>query len=137
MPIAPFYSDFLYQDLTNKESVHLADFPAVEVSLIKKKLEEKMALAQKISSLILRLRKKTQIKVRQPLQKVLIPSVDKAFQDAVCSIKDIVLSEVNIKDIEFISSDNPLLKKKAKANFKVLGPKHGKKMKEIAKAISF
>ena len=96
-----------------------------------------MALAQKISSLILRLRKKTQIKVRQPLQKVLIPSVDKAFQDAVCSIKDIVLSEVNIKDIEFISSDNPLLKKKAKANFKVLGPKHGKKMKDIAKAISF
>ena len=136
-PIAPFYSDFLYQDLTNKESVHLADFPDFEASLINKKLEKKMDLAQKTSSLILRLRKKTQIKVRQPLQKVLIPSVDKAFQDDVNSIKDIILSEVNVKDIEFISSNNPLLKKKAKANFKILGPKHGKKMKEIAKAISF
>ena len=96
-----------------------------------------MALAQKISSLVLRLRKKTQIKVRQPLQKVLIPSADTIFQDAVSSVKDIIISEVNIKEVKFISSDNPLLKKKAKANFKVLGPKHGKKMKEIAKAISF
>jgi isoleucyl-tRNA synthetase len=135
-PIAPFYSDLLYRDLTQKNSVHLANFPTVENLFINKDLEAKMALAQKISSLVLRLRKKTQIKVRQPLQKVLIPSVDKTFQDAVSSVKDIIISEVNIKEVKFISSDDPLLKKKAKANFKVLGPKHGKNMKDIAKIIA-
>ena len=135
-PIAPFYSDLLYRDLTQKNSVHLANFPTVENLFINKDLEAKMALAQKISSLVLRLRKKTQIKVRQPLQKVLIPSGDKTFQDAVSSVKDIIISEVNIKEVEFISSDDPLLKKKAKANFKVLGPKHGKNMKDIAKIVA-
>ena len=135
-PIAPFYSDLLYRDLTQKNSVHLANFPNVENLFINEDLEAKMALAQKISSLILRLRKKTQIKVRQPLKKVLIPSVDKIFQDAVSSVKDIIISEVNIKEIEFISSNDPILKKKAKANFKVLGPKHGKKMKDIAKIVA-
>ena len=135
-PVAPFYSDLLYRDLTQKNSVHLANFPTVENLFINKDLEAKMALAQKISSLVLRLRKKTQIKVRQPLQKVLIPSVDKIFQDTVSSVKDIIISEVNIKEVEFISSDDPLLKKKAKANFKVLGPKYGKNMKDIAKIVA-
>jgi isoleucyl-tRNA synthetase len=95
-----------------------------------------MGLAQKISSLILSLRKKTRIKVRQPLLRVLIPSVDTAFESAIRDVKEIILSEVNIKSIEFISIDNSLLKKKAKANFKVLGPKHGKNMKEIASLVS-
>ena len=95
-----------------------------------------MGLAQKISSLILSLRKKTRIKVRQPLLRVLIPSVDTAFENAIRDVKEIILSEVNIKSIDFISQDNSLLKKKAKANFKVLGPKYGKDMKEIAGLVS-
>ena len=136
-PIAPFYSDLLYSDLSTKEkSVHLANFPLVDEEFIDKDLEYKMGLAQKISSLILSLRKKTRIKVRQPLLRVLIPSVDAAFESAIRDVKEIILSEVNIKSIEFISQDNSLLKKKAKANFKVLGPKHGKNMKEIASLVS-
>jgi isoleucyl-tRNA synthetase len=136
-PIAPFYSDLLYSDLSSKEkSVHLANFPLFDEEFIDKDLEYKMGLAQKISSLILSLRKKTRIKVRQPLLRVLIPSVDTAFESAIRDVKEIILSEVNIKSIEFISQDNSLLKKKAKANFKVLGPKHGKNMKEIASLVS-
>ena len=136
-PIAPFYSDLLYSDLSTKEeSVHLANFPLFDKDFIDKDLEYKMELAQKISSLILSLRKKTRIKVRQPLLRVLIPSVDTAFESAIRDVKEIILSEVNIKSIEFISQDNSLLKKKAKANFKVLGPKHGKNMKEIAGLVS-
>ena len=94
-----------------------------------------MALAQKISSLILSLRKKTKIKVRQPLQRVLIPSIGKEFDSAVKEVESIIVSEVNIKAIEFISSSDSLLKKKAKANFKILGPKQGKNMKDIASII--
>jgi isoleucyl-tRNA synthetase len=136
-PIAPFYSDLLYSDLSNKkDSVHLANFPLFDEEFIDKDLEYKMGLAQKISSLILSLRKKTRIKVRQPLLRVLIPSVDTAFESAIRDVKEIILSEVNIKSIEFISQDNSLLKKKAKANFKVLGPKHGKNMKKIASLVS-
>ena len=114
----------------------MANFPLVDEEFIYKDLEYKMGLAQKISSLILSLRKKTRIKVRQPLLRVLIPSVDTAFESAIRDVKEIILSEVNIKSIEFISIDNSLLKKKAKANFKVLGPKHGKNMKEIASLVS-
>jgi isoleucyl-tRNA synthetase len=136
-PIAPFYGDLLYGDLSdNPESVHLADFPLYSQELINKDLEYKMGLAQKISSLILSLRKKTRIKVRQPLLRVLIPSLGSTFESAINDVKAIILSEVNIKSIEFISQNNSLLKKKAKANFKVLGPKHGKDMKAIASAIS-
>ena len=132
-PIAPFYSDLLYSDLSaKKDSVHLADFPLFNQGLINEGLEYKMGLAQKVSSLILSLRKKTRIKVRQPLLRVLIPSVDASFEKAINDVKTIILSEVNIKSIEFISQNDSLLKKKAKANFKVLGPKHGKDMKEIA-----
>jgi len=136
-PIAPFYSDLLYSDLSpEKESVHLASFPLFNQELINKDLDYKMGLAQRISSLILSLRKKTRIKVRQPLLRVLIPSVDASFEGAINDVKTIILSEVNIKSIEFISQNDPLLKKKAKANFKVLGPKYGKEMKEIASAVS-
>ena len=136
-PIAPFYSDLLYTDLSaKKESVHLADFPLFSPELVNEGLEYKMGLAQKVSSLVLSLRKKTRIKVRQPLLRVLIPSVDAAFERAINDVKAIILSEVNIKSIEFISQNDSLLKKKAKANFKVLGPKYGKDMKAIASVIS-
>ena len=136
-PIAPFYSDLLYTDLSaKKESVHLADFPLFRQELIDEDLEYKMGLAQKISSLILSLRKKTRIKVRQPLLRVLIPSVDAVFESAINDVKAIILSEVNIKSIKFISQNDPILKKKAKANFKVLGPKYGNDMKAIASAVS-
>ena len=135
-PIAPFYSDLLYSDLSNKkDSVHLADFPLFRQEDVNEDLEYKMGLAQKVSSLILSLRKKTRIKVRQPLLRVLIPSVDSAFESAINDVKAIILSEVNIKSIEFISQNDSLLKKKAKANFKVLGPKYGKDMKAIASAV--
>lgn len=135
-PIAPFYSDMLYEDLCSAEgSVHLSLFPKHNNKLISSDLEYKMALAQKISSLILSLRKKTKIKVRQPLQRVLIPSIGKEFDSAVKEVESIIVSEVNIKTIEFISSSDSLLKKKAKANFKILGPKQGKNMKEIASII--
>ncbi|MDG1690112.1 MAG: isoleucine--tRNA ligase, partial [Flavobacteriales bacterium] len=135
-PIAPFYSDLLYSDLSaKKDSVHLADFPMFRQELINEGLEYKMGLAQKVSSLILSLRKKTRIKVRQPLLRVLIPSVNIAFESAINDVKAIILSEVNIKSIEFISQNDSLLKKKAKANFKVLGPKYGKDMKAIASAV--
>ena len=135
-PIAPFYSDFLFKDLGEKESVHLTNFLSPKTDLIDQSLEEKMSLAQKVSSLILSLRKRTQIKVRQPLQRVLIPTLNSNFENAIKSVKNIITNEVNVKSIEFISSDDSLLKKKAKANFKVLGPKHGKNMKEIAAAVS-
>ena len=135
-PIAPFYSDLLYGDLSPKEeSVHLANFPLFDQKLINKDLEYKMDLAQKVSSLILSLRKKTRIKVRQPLLRVLIPSADKSFESAISEVKSIILLEVNIRSIEFISQNDSLLKKKAKANFKVLGPKHGKEMKAIASVV--
>ena len=135
-PVAPFYSDMLYEDLCSAEdSVHLSLFPEHNDSLISSSLEYKMALAQKISSLILSLRKKTKIKVRQPLQRVLIPSIGKEFDSAVKEVESIIVSEVNIKAIEFISSSDSLLKKKAKANFKILGPKQGKNMKDIASII--
>ena len=114
----------------------MADFPLFRQELINEGLEYKMGLAQKISSLILSLRKKTRIKVRQPLLRVLIPSIDTAFESAINDVKAIILSEVNIKSIEFISQNDSLLKKKAKANFKVLGPKYGQDMKAIASAVS-
>ena len=135
-PIAPFYSDLLYSDLSpESDSVHLADFPLFNQSLINKDLEHKMDLAQKVSSLILSLRKKTRIKVRQPLLRVLIPSIDKDFEIAINDVKSVILSEVNIKSIVFISQNDSLLKKKAKTNFKVLGPKYGKEMKSIASIV--
>ena len=135
-PIAPFYSDMLYEDLcSNEDSVHLSLFPKHNNNLISSGLEYKMALAQKISSLILSIRKKTKIKVRQPLRRVLIPSLNKEFDSAIKEVESIIVSEVNIKAIEFISSSDSILKKKAKANFKILGPKQGKNMKEIASII--
>ncbi len=140
-PISPFFSDKLYLDLhagsgrENHESVHLADFPAFHAELVDKDLEERMALAQDISSLTLSLRKKTGINVRQPLNKILVPVLNAAFQTKVEKVKELILSETNIKDISFITDTTGIVKKKIKPNFKVLGAKVGKDMKIVAAAI--
>ncbi|MFB2117973.1 isoleucine--tRNA ligase [Parapedobacter sp. 2B3] len=140
-PIAPFFSDRLYLDLngaTQKEqaaSVHLADFPAYQAELVDSGLEERMALAQDISSLTLSLRKKTGINVRQPLQKILLPVLNATFHQQVEQVAALILSETNIKEIEFIADTSGLVKKKIKPNFKALGPKVGKDMKTVAAAI--
>lgn len=140
-PISPFFSDKLYLDLneaTNKESfesVHLANYPTYNEALVDKDLEQRMSLAQDISSLTLSLRKKTSINVRQPLSKILIPILDQAFQEKIEKVKELILSETNIKDIEFITDTTGIIKKKIKPNFKVLGAKVGKDMKVVATAI--
>ncbi|MBE8720144.1 isoleucine--tRNA ligase [Sphingobacterium pedocola] len=140
-PVSPFFSDQLYLDLNavtkkeNFESVHLADFPSYNPLLVDKALEERMALAQDISSLVLSLRKKTGINVRQPLSKILLPVLDSAFQAKVEKVKDLILSETNIKSIEFITDTTGIIKKKIKPNFKALGAKVGKDMKLVTTAI--
>ncbi|KGE15383.1 isoleucine--tRNA ligase [Sphingobacterium deserti] len=140
-PISPFFSDQLYLDLqagTNKEtkeSVHLTDFPTYREDLVDKDLEERMAIAQDISSLTLSLRKKTGINVRQPLNKILVPVLDSSFQARVEKVKELILSETNIKEISFITDTTGIIKKKIKPNFKVLGAKVGKDMKTVAAAI--
>lgn len=141
-PIAPFFSDRLFLDLENitkkegLESVHLTDFPKANEALIDKQLEERMGLAQNISSLTLSLRKKAGINVRQPLNKILIPVLDDTFIENVENVKDLILSETNIKNIEYIEDTSGILKKKIKPNFKALGPKVGKNMKSVAAAVS-
>ncbi len=141
-PIAPFYADLLYTDLnkvTNKglnESVHLIDFPEFNTQVIDKDLEEKMAIAQKASSMILALRRKEKLKVRQPLAKIMIPVLNDHFQEQFDAIKEIVLSEVNVKEVEYLTDTEGVIKKKIKANFKTLGPKFGKLMKQIAGVIN-
>jgi isoleucyl-tRNA synthetase len=141
-PIAPFYSEQLFRDLnivTNKNpniSVHLTNFPKSEDSCIDKELEERMQLAQQISSMTLSLRKRVNIRVRQPLSKIIIPINDKRIQLQIEQIKNLILSEVNVKDIEFMSQSEGFLVKTIKPNFKLLGPKYGKAMKEVASIIS-
>ena len=137
-PIAAFFADWLFKNLnevTGKikaESVHLTDFPKADESLINTQLEERMELAQNISSLILSLRKKVNIKVRQPLQKVIIPAIDKDFEKKIRQVEDIIKSETNIKEVEIIPANNDFIKKKAKANYKALGKRLGGKMKWAA-----
>lgn len=139
-PIAPFYMDKLYRDLVaiNGEatSVHLATFPKADNGLIDKALEERMDLAQKISSMILSLRRKVHIKVRQPLQKVLIPILNAQMQKHIEGVEDIILTEVNVKEIEYLTESSGVLVKKIKPNFKTLGPKYGKLMKQLAGIIA-
>ncbi|MGO1242583.1 MAG: isoleucine--tRNA ligase [Sphingobacterium sp.] len=140
-PISPFFSDRLYLDLNSQtgkepfESVHLADFPVYDSKLVDKSLEERMGLAQDISSLTLSLRKKTGINVRQPLNKILVPVLDSSFQSKVETVQELILSETNIKHIEFISDTTGIIKKKIKPNFKALGAKVGKDMKIVSAAI--
>ncbi len=141
-PIAPFYMDMLFRDLNiitgkhKEESVHLALFPDYDNKLIDKDLEERMDIAQKISSMILGLRRKVSIKVRQPLAKIMIPLPDKAFKSKFEAVKDLVLTEVNVREVEYIEDTSSVLIKKIKPNFKTLGPRYGKLMKEITNAIS-
>jgi len=141
-PIAPFYMDQLFRDLNmttgrhNEESVHLAIFPEHDENLIDKDLEERMDIAQKISSMILGLRRKVSIKVRQPLARIMIPVPDKSFTDKFEAVKDLVLAEVNVKTVEYIDDTAAILVKKIKPNFKTLGPRYGKLMKDISNAIS-
>ncbi len=137
-PIAPFYMDRLYKDLVSVsakeelQSVHLTMYPVCEDGLIDKDLEQRMLYAQDISSLVLALRRKESLKVRQPLQKIMVPVLDQEFQGQIEKIKDLVLSEVNVKEIEFLTDTSGILVKKIKPNFKTLGPKYGKIMKQIA-----
>ena len=140
-PIAPFFMDRLFTDLNevtgkiNAESVHLTDFPVADESLIDKDLEDKMELAQRISSMVLSLRKKNNIRVRQPLNKIMIPVLDEHFRQLIEGVKDLILSEVNVKSLEFITDESGILVKRIKPNFKSLGPKYGKLMKQIAATI--
>ena len=141
-PIAPFFADWLYQNLTvNKnanaeQSVHLSLWKSGDISLIDTELNERMQLAQNISSMVLSLRKKSSINVRQPLAKILIPVLDKNFEEKIELVKEIILSETNIKNIEYITDTAGFIKKKIKPNFKALGPKVGKDMKSVAATIS-
>ena len=136
-PIAPFFCEQLYRDLNNvtgrnkAESVHLTDFPEANKTYIDKALEERMEMAQLVSSLVLSLRKKANIRVRQPLSKIMIPVKDENMKTQLEKVSHLIKSEVNIKEIEFLSPDNNILVKNVKPNFKTLGKKYGKQMKQI------
>ncbi|MFM2388416.1 MAG: hypothetical protein RL660_3173 [Bacteroidota bacterium] len=140
-PVAPFFADWLYQSLNevcqqeNAASVHLANFPKAEKDNINVYLEQQMKLAQDTCSLILSLRKKEKLKVRQPLQKVMIPVLNDTMQDQLSLVEDLIKAETNIKALEYLGSDNNVISKKAKPNFKVLGAKLGANMKAAAEAI--
>ncbi|WP_422861759.1 isoleucine--tRNA ligase [Flagellimonas sp. W118] len=141
-PIAPFFMERLYKDLdaiTQKEgfeSVHLAKFPTFDPEMVDRKLERKMQLAQKVSSLVLSIRQKEKIKVRQPLQKIMIPVLDDAQKEDIKAVAALIKSEVNVKEIELLDDASGILVKQIKPNFKVLGPRFGKDMKDIAAAVS-
>lgn len=136
-PIAPFFMDRLYCDLVpGAESVHYELMPSCNDKLIDKDLEERMDLAQRCSSMVLALRRKVNIKVRQPLAKIVIPVLDKNLQEQLEKVKALVLNEVNVKEIEFIHNTVGLITKMIKPNFKTLGKKYGKQMKEIAGAFA-
>ena len=141
-PIAPFYMDRLFTDLNNatgrfdEESVHLTLFPDYDEKLIDGELEERMDIAQKISSMILGLRRKAGIRVRQPLARIMVPVPDRSFREKFEAVQDLILAEVNVKEAEFIDDTSALLIKKIKPNFKVLGPRYGKLTKDIAAFVS-
>ena len=140
-PIAPFYADRLYQDLTSvtgrgdASSVHLAKFPECDEAAVDTELEYRMKLAQQISSMVLALRKKEAIIVRQPLQKIAIPAADEQMKSRIEAVKQLILSEVNVKELEFVEGDG-ILVKKIKCNFRTLGKKFGKLMKSVNVAVT-
>ncbi len=140
-PVAPFFMDRLYKDLTqttqkeNFESVHLAEFPVYDEAFIDASLERKMENAQTISSLVLSLRAKEKIKVRQPLQKIMIPVLDAIQKEEIEAVSDLIKHEVNVKQIELLNDASGILVKQIKPNFKTLGPKFGRDMKSISTAI--
>ncbi|NQX86286.1 MAG: isoleucine--tRNA ligase [Flavobacteriaceae bacterium] len=141
-PIAPFYMDKLYRDLTSVsqkekfESVHLADFPEYDLRFVDKILERKMENAQTISSLVLSLRANKRIKVRQPLQKIMIPVDSEAQKEEILAVSDLIKQEVNVKTIELMEDASDILVKTIKPNFKALGPRFGKEMKLVANAVN-
>ena len=140
-PIAPFFSERLYTDLNRVSgrnpamSVHLTDFPESDEHSVDPGLEERMQLAQRISSMVLALRKKVNIRVRQPLQKIMVPVLNETFRERLQGVKQLILSEVNVKELEYLDDTSGVLVKKIKPNFKALGPRYGKLMKQIASAI--
>ena len=137
-PVAPFFADQLFNDLNSVStrfdvsSVHLSEFPVFDENHINKPLEERMNIAQRISSMVLGLRRKVSIKVRQPLQKIIIPVLDSQTQEKIEKIEKIITSEINVKEIEFLDDATSILVKKIKPSFKLLGRKYGKMMKQIA-----
>jgi isoleucyl-tRNA synthetase len=141
-PIAPFFMDQLFQDLNavsgkhTEESVHLAHFPKIDEQVIDKTLESQMELAQKSCSLVLGLRKKHMLRVRQPLQKIMIPVLNQDVAEQLMHVKDLILSEVNVKELELLTDGAGMLVKSIKPNFKTIGPKYGKQMKSIATLVS-
>jgi isoleucyl-tRNA synthetase len=141
-PIAPFYMDQLFADLnrvTGKEpdqSVHISEFPTYDESIIDTDLEERMALAQKVSSMVLGLRRKEKLKVRQPLAKIMVPILNPKFKEQLAAVENIILTETNLKEIEYLTDTTGVIKKKIKPNFKALGPKYGKLMKQVAGAVA-
>ncbi|UAB85394.1 isoleucine--tRNA ligase [Zunongwangia sp. SCSIO 43204] len=141
-PVAPFFMDALYKDLNNTtkkenyESVHTALFPVFDEKFVDKSLERKMEKAQTISSLVLSLRKKEMIKVRQPLQRIMIPVLDKQQGEEILAVQDLIKSEVNVKEVELIDDASGILVKQVKPNFRVLGPRFGKEMKHVVNKIN-
>ncbi|MFO7370467.1 MAG: isoleucine--tRNA ligase [Bacteroidales bacterium] len=141
-PLAPFYMDKLYRDLNHvtqkdgEQSVHHTSFPVSDERLIDKELEERMELAQQLSSMVLGLRRKVNIKVRQPLRRIMVPVLDDRFISRLEGVKHLLLNEVNVKELEFLKDTTGILVKKIKPDFKVLGPRYGKLMKEIALLLS-
>jgi isoleucyl-tRNA synthetase len=134
-PIAPVYMERLYLDLTLGDSVHLERMPEADESLIDKALEERMDLAQRITSMVLALRRKVNIKVRQPLSRILVPVLDAEVEKRLEQVQSIILNETNVKEMKFIRDTTGLILKGIKPNFKVLGKKHGPLMKEITAAL--
>ena len=141
-PIAPFFAERLFTDLnyvTKRHkaiSVHLTDFPAANETLVNSELEERMQLAQQISSMVLGLRKKVNIRVRQPLQKIMVPVFNSRFRQQIMGVEQLILSEVNVKELEYLEDSTGMLVKKIKPNFKELGPRYGKLMKQITEALA-
>ena len=141
-PIAPFYADMLYMDLvkvTGRDSVvsvHLAKFPEADASVIDTELEARMQMAQSVTSMVLALRRKVNIKVRQPLQCIMIPVVDEAQRAHIEAVKNLIMSEVNVKELQFVEGESGVLVKKVKCDFKKMGPKYGKQMKAVAAAVT-
>ncbi len=140
-PISPFFSDWLYQNLNSvsqnedHKSVHLSLYPKSDETAINKDLEQRMDYAQRISSLVLSLRKKEKLRVRQPLNKVLLPVLDQKFEDQVKAVEDLILHEVNVKEVEYIKDASGVIKKKIKPNFKTLGKRLGQHMKQAGQII--
>ena len=136
-PIAPFYADMLYRDLTGSDtSVHLAAYPKADEAAIDSNLEKRMAIAQQITSMVLSLRRKKNLKVKQPLTAIMIPVLDEAQKQDIEAVADLIMSEVNVKGINYVGGDAGILVKRIKPDFKKLGPKFGKNMKAAAQALT-